>query len=496
MILSIDQGTTGTTVLLVDQAGEIAGRGYSEFRQIYPEPGWVSHDPEDIWACTEEVIALALTDAGIGGDRVTAVGMANQRETTVLWDRETGVPVHDAIVWQCRRTADLCRGLRERGMSDMVAEKTGLVIDPYFSATKILWLLEHVPHLRERAEVGSVCFGTVDAYLLYRLTGGKVHATDYTNASRTMLYNIHSRAWDGEILETLGIPESILPEVRPSAGVFGEVLGTGVLRSGTPITGVAGDQQSALFGQRGVSDGDIKNTYGTGCFALFQTGETAVPSRNGLLTTLSCDAVGGPAYALEGSVFSAGSTVQWLRDGLGVIGAAEETEGLAASIQDTGGVYLVPAFTGLGAPHWDPDARGTLVGVTRGTGRAELARAALEAIAYQTADLVEAMSADAGRTVASLRVDGGASANDFLMQFQADILDVPAVRPRCTETTALGAAMLAGLGAGFWSGPSELADINPPERVFEPAMSKDLRAGLLDGWRQAVRTARFQGGVR
>ena len=376
----------------------------------------------------------------------------------------------------------------------MVAEKTGLVIDPYFSATKIMWLLENVPDLRRRAEAGAVCFGTIDAYLLYRLTGGAVHATDFTNASRTMLYNIHLREWDSELLEALRIPEAILPEVRPSAGSFGEASDTGPLRAGTPITGVAGDQQSALFGQRGVSTGDIKNTYGTGCFTLLQTGEEAVTSRNGLLTTLSCDAAGGPAYALEGSVFSAGSAVQWLRDGLGVIHAAEETEGLAESIPDTGGVYLVPAFTGLGAPHWDPDARGTLVGVTRGTGRAHLARAALEAIAYQTADLVEAMSTDAGRPVASLRVDGGASANGFLMQFQADILNVPAVRPRCTETTALGAAMLAGLATGFWGGPEELAEINPAERVFEPAMLQDRREALLAGWRRAVGTARFQGG--
>ena len=489
MILSIDQGTTGTTVLVLDEAGAIVGRAYAEFRQIYPQPGWVSHDATEIWETTQGVIAGALTDAGIDAGEIAGIGIANQRETAVIWDRETGAPVHEAIVWQCRRTADLCRQFREQGLEEMVAEKTGLVIDPYFSATKIVWLLAHVPGLRARAEVGAVCFGTIDTYLLYRLTGGAVHATDFTNASRTMCFNIHTRGWDADLLAAFGIPEAILPEVRPSAGAFGVTVDGGPLKAGIPIGGMAGDQQAALFGQRGVKVGDIKNTYGTGCFTLFQTGEAAVTSRHGLLTTLSCDPGGGPAFALEGSVFSAGSAVQWLRDGLGVIRAAAETEGLAESIPDTGGVYLVPAFTGLGAPHWDSEARGTLVGVTRGTTRAHLARAALEAIAYQTADLVDAMAADAGRPVAGLRVDGGASANDFLMQFQADVLDVPVIRPRCTETTALGAGMLAGLAVGFWGGPEALAELNPAERVFEPAMSRDRREALLAGWRRAVRTA-------
>ena len=494
MILSIDQGTTGTKVLVLDGEGDIPGRAYSEFRQIYPQPGWVSHDAVEIWETTRAVIAGAIADAGIDACDIAGIGITNQRETTVIWDRATGEPVHDAIVWQCRRTADLCRQFCERGLEQIVAEKTGLVIDPYFSATKIVWLLQNVPGLRGRAERGEVCFGTVDTYLLYRLTGGALHATDFTNASRTMCFNIHTREWDADLLAAFDIPEAMLPEVRPSSGDFGRTAGSdGLLPPGIPIGGVAGDQQAALFGQRGVADGDLKNTYGTGCFALFQTGERAVASQHGLLTTIACDAQGQPAYALEGSVFSAGSAVQWLRDGLGVIRRADETEALAESIPDTGGVFLVPAFTGLGAPHWDADARGAVVGITRGATHAHLARAALESIAYQTADLVAAMAADAGHPVQGLRVDGGAVANDFLMQFQADVLGVPVIRPRCTETTALGAGMLAGLAVGFWDGPDALASLNPSERVFEPAMSQDRREALLAAWRRAVETARFHG---
>lgn len=493
MILSIDQGTTGTTVLVINRSGDIAGRAYAEFSQIYPEPGWVSHNAEEIWRSTGAVIADAIRDAGVRPTDLEGIGITNQRETTVLWDRRTGEPVHDAIVWQCRRTADICRRYRERGLEEMVREKTGLVIDPYFSATKIVWLLENVPGLRRRAEAGDICFGTIDTYLLHRLTNGKVHATDLTNASRTMCFNIHTREWDAELLDAFNIPRAILPEVHPSAHVFGSTVGAGPLPDGIPIAGIAGDQQAALFGQRGVSEGDVKNTYGTGCFVLFHTGLNAVPSRNGLLTTLACDSRGGPAFALEGSVFSAGSAVQWLRDGLGLIARAAETEALARSVPDNGGVYLVPAFTGLGAPYWDTDARGTIVGLNRGTGRAHLARAALESIAYQSAALVDAMAADTGRQLAGMRVDGGASANDFLMQFQADILSTPVIRPRHTETTGVGAAMLAGLATGFWTGPGALSDLNPPERTFEPSMSEKKRDALLKRWRRAIQTARRHG---
>ncbi|MDE2998484.1 MAG: glycerol kinase GlpK [Gemmatimonadota bacterium] len=493
MILSIDQGTTGTTVLVINRAGDIVGRAYAEFSQIYPQPGWVSHNADEIWRSSSAVIAEAIRDSGIRPADLAGIGIANQRETTVIWDRRTGEPVHDAIVWQCRRTADLCRRYRERGLDEMVRKKTGLVIDAYFSATKIVWLMENVPGLRLRAEAGDVCFGTIDTYLLFRLTGGDVHATDLTNASRTMCFNIHSREWDPDLLDAFNIPRAILPEVHRSAHVFGSTRGAVPLPEGIPIAGIAGDQQAALYGQRGVNEGDVKNTYGTGCFALFHTGSNAFPSQNGLLTTLACDARGGPAFALEGSVFSAGSAVQWLRDGLGLIADATETETLARSVPDNGGVYLVPAFTGLGAPYWDPDARGTIVGINRGTERAHFARAALESIAYQSAALVDAMAADTGGPVARMRVDGGASANDFLMQFQADILDVPVIRPRHTETTALGAAMLAGLATGFWAGPDALSDINPPERAFEPSMPKKDRDALLNRWRRAVRTARRHG---
>ncbi|MFT5369427.1 MAG: glycerol kinase [Candidatus Latescibacterota bacterium] len=486
MILSIDQGTTGTTVLILSAEGEILGRGYSEFRQIFPQPGWVSHNAEEIWDTTLKVIDFAIKNAGIHATDIKGIGITNQRETTVLWDRATGKPVHDAIVWQCRRTADLCDRYRAQGLQDTIREKTGLVIDAYFSATKIIWLLNHIDGLRARAQRGEICFGTIDTFLLYKLTGGTVFATEYTNASRTMIYNIHERKWDNELLETFDIPNTLLPEVRPSSGDFGTTINLDVLPAGIPIGGIAGDQQAALFGQRGVQIGDIKNTYGTGCFTLFQTGAQAIPSSHGLLTTLACDATGQVSYALEGSVFSAGSAVQWLRDGLGIIQTAAETEALAESITDTGGVYLVPAFTGLGAPHWNANARGTLVGITRGTERAHLARAALEAIAYQSADLVTAMSADAKQAMTSLRVDGGAVVNNFLMQFQADILNVPVIRPKYIETTALGAGMLAGLATGVWKSPDALANINPPERTFEPNMSQDQRDTLLAGWQKAI----------
>ena len=487
MILSIDQGTTGTTVLVLSPHGEILGRGYSEFQQIFPQPGWVSHNASEIWDTTLKVIGIAIADAGITSSELKGIGITNQRETTVIWDRKTGEPVHDAIVWQCRRTSDLCDTYIKDGLEDTVRSKTGLVIDAYFSATKIVWLLDHVDGLRERAERGEVCFGTIDSFLLYKLTGGTIHATEYTNASRTMIYNIHTKDWDSELLKIFNIPAEILPEVKPSSGDFGTTANLDVLPAGIPISGIAGDQQAALFGQRGVNVGDIKNTYGTGCFTLFQTGDQAIPSKQGLLTTLACDPFGQVSYALEGGVFSAGSAVQWLRDGLGIIETAAETEPLAQSIDDTGGVYLVPAFTGLGAPHWNANARGTIVGITRGTQRAHLARAALESIAYQSADLVQAMTADAQQPVASLRVDGGAVVNDFLMQFQADILNVPVIRPKYVETTAVGAGMLAGLATGVWKSPDELININPPDHTFEPDMSQDQREALMAGWHKAIR---------
>ncbi|MBT4139906.1 MAG: glycerol kinase GlpK [Candidatus Latescibacteria bacterium] len=486
MILSIDQGTTGTTVLILSPDGEILGRAYSEFRQIFPQPGWVSHNAEEIWETTLKVIGLAINNAGIQATDIKGIGITNQRETTVLWDRTTGKPVHDAIVWQCRRTSDLCDQYRAQGLEETVRAKTGLVIDAYFSATKIVWLLEHVEGLRTRAQKGEICFGTIDTFLLFKLTGGAAFATEYTNASRTMIYNIHTREWDDELLQTFDIPNALLPKVRPSSGEFGTTINLDVLPAGIPIGGIAGDQQAALFGQRGVQIGDIKNPYGTGCFPLSQTGSQAIPSNHGLLTTLACDATGQVSYALEGSVFSAGSAVQWLRDGLGIIQTAAETESLAESITDTGGVYLVPAFTGLGAPHWNANARGTIVGITRGTERAHLARAALESIAYQSADLVTAMSADAQQIVSSLRVDGGAVVNNFLMQFQADILNVQVIRPKYVETTALGAGMLAGLATGVWKNADALVNINPPEHTFEPNMSQDQRETLLAGWQKAI----------
>ncbi len=493
MILSIDQGTTGTTALVLDSQGKILGRGYAEFRQIFPRPGWVSHDAMEIWDTALNVIDRAIADAGIDATDIRGIGIANQRETTAIWDRKTGEPVHDAIVWQCRRTADLCARYRAEGLEDVVREKTGLVIDAYFSASKIAWLLEHVDGLRGRAARGEVRFGTVDSFLLYKLTGGTVHATEYTNASRTMIYDIHDKKWDAELLRLFDIPAAILPEVRPSSGEFGSTVDLGVLPAGIPIGGMAGDQQAALFGQRGIHPGDLKNTYGTGCFMLFQTGDRAVPSAHGLLTTLACDRHGAASYALEGAVFSAGSAVQWLRDGMGIIKTAAETEAMARSVDDTGGVYFVPAFTGLGAPHWNADVRGTIAGITRGTQRGHLARAALEAIAYQSADLAVAMAADAARPIASLRVDGGAVANDFLMQFQADILNVPVIRPQCVETTALGAGMLAGLATGVWDDSDALADLNPPQRMFEPSMSRDQRDALLAGWHKAVAQTLYSG---
>ena len=490
-VLSLDQGTTSTRAIIFDKNGAIVGSAQQEFRQIYPHAGWVEHDPTDIVGSAVGVIAEALIRADIVIGDLAAIGITNQRETTVVWDKATGAPVCNAIVWQCRRTADIAERLKSEGLSNFIYDRTGLVPDAYFSATKIRWILDNVKGARERAERGELLFGTVDTYLMWRLSRGKIFATDYTNASRTMLFNIHTLQWDGELLKLFGIPESMLPEVKPSCGLFG-YTDKDVLGGEVPVCGVAGDQQAALFGQLCVNEGDVKNTYGTGCFLLLNTGRKAVKSYNGLVTTLGAGVDGKPPYVLEGSVFAGGAVVQWLRDGLGLINSAAESAELAQKVSDTGGVYVVPAFTGLGAPYWDSGARGLICGVTRGTGRAHIVRAALESIAYQSADLVAAMQRDAGININCLRVDGGAAANDFLMQFQSDVLGVKIQRPRIAESTALGAAYLAGLSCGYWSGLKEIEVQRKVEREFAPSMSEKERAAALDGWQKAVARARLK----
>ena len=495
-VLALDQGTTGSTALVVGDDGAVLGRGYRELPQYYPQPGWVEHDPAEIWATQLDAARAALGAARIAPRDLAAIGITNQRETTLLWDRRTGVPVHRAIVWQCRRSAPLCERLRADGLEPLVRARTGLVVDAYFSGTKIAWLLDARPDLRARAAGGELAFGTVDSWLLWQLTGGRVHATDPSNASRTLCFDIHRLDWDAELTGHLRIPREVFPAVRPSAGVFGETIALDGLPAGIPVAGIAGDQQAALFGQGALAPGDAKNTYGTGCFLLLNTGPTPVASEAGLLTTVAWTLPrprGGPpavSYALEGAIFVAGAAVQWLRDGLGLIGTAAETEPLARSVPDTGGVYLVPAFVGLGAPYWDMYARGALVGLTRGTSRAHVARATLEAIAYQTRDVLEVMAAEAGGRPPELRVDGGATENDFLCQFQADILGLPILRPRVRETTGLGAAYLAGLGVGLWRGPDALRDLWQLDRAFEPAMPAERREALYAGWRRAVDRAR------
>jgi glycerol kinase len=489
-VLALDQGTTGSTALVMDPEGQVRGRGYAELPQYFPQPGWVEHDPEEIWVTTTQALAHALTTARIVPAEVAAIGITNQRETTILWERSSGRPVHNAIVWQCRRTAGMCDRLKAEGAEPRVRDKTGLVLDAYFSGTKIRWLLDHLPGLRERAERGELCFGTVDAWLLWRLTEGAVHATDPSNASRTLCFNIRTLGWDAELCRLLGVPMPLLPRVMPSAGVFGETAGRGPFRHGVPVAGIAGDQQAALFGQTCFAPGMAKNTYGTGCFALLNTGPTPVPSARGLVTTVAWQLDGTTTYALEGSVFVAGAALQWLRDGLGLISDARESQKLAESVEDTGGVYLVPAFVGLGAPYWDMYARGTIVGITRGTTKAHLVRAALEAIAYQSRDVLETMAEESGVPITSLRVDGGAAANDFLCQFQADLLGNPVLRPAVTETTALGAAYLAGLGVGLWSSVDALRRLWRLDRSFEPGMDATRRQALLEGWRRAVERAR------
>ena len=492
-ILSLDQGTTSSRAIVFDRAGRVKAVAQQDFAQHFPQPGWVEHDAREIWRTQRAVMTEALARAGVAASRLAAIGIANQRETTVLWDRASGEPLAPAIVWQDRRTAAQCEQLRARGLAPVLQRRTGLVPDAYFSATKLQWLLDHVPGARRRAARGELAFGTIDSWLVWNLTGGRVHATDASNASRTLLFNLHRLDWDDRLLAVFNIPRAVLPAVVPSSGVLGTTEPS-LLGAPVPIAGLAGDQQAATFGQACFAPGLAKNTYGTGCFMLMNTGTAAVRSRNRLLTTVAWqgppEAVRRTAYALEGSVFMAGATVQWLRDGLGVIGRATEVEALAASVPDTGDVYLVPAFAGLGAPDWDGRARGALVGLTRGTTRAHIARAALEAIALQTADVFDAMVRDAGVPLRELRVDGGASRNNLLMQLQADLLGVPVVRPALTETTALGAAWLAGLATGLWSGADELAALWSLERRFEPTLPEPVRRARQARWREAVARSR------
>jgi glycerol kinase len=486
-ILALDQGTTSSRAIVFDETGGILGTAQQEFRQIFPRPGWVEHDATEIWATQSGVMHEALAKAGVAARDVAAIGITNQRATTVVWERASGRPIANAIVWQDRRTAELCDELRAAGKAALIAERTGLVIDAYFSGTKLKWLLDHVPGARARAARGDLAFGTVDSWLVYQLSGGKEHLTDASNASRTLLFDIRRGDWDDELLALLDVPRSVLPRVVASSGVCAETMLDGVR---VPIAGIAGDQQAALFGQACLSPGLAKNTYGTGCFLLLNTGRNAVASRNNLLTTVAWKRNDVLEYALEGSVFIAGAVVQWLRDGLRIIRSAPEIEPLAASVPDTGGVYFVPAFAGLGAPHWDAYARGAMFGLTRGTTAAHLARAALESIAFQSVDVLDAMQKDAGITLAELRVDGGAAANDLLMQFQADVLGVPVVRPQVLETTALGAAYLAGLAVGYWKGDGEIVANWKVDRRFEPKMPRERVAELRAGWEKAVGRAR------
>ncbi len=487
-LLALDQGTTSSRAIVFDSMGSIVYTAQKEFTQIYPQAGWVEHDPAEIWSSQLLVAGQAMTECRLPPQSVVAAGITNQRETTILWDRRTGEPVHNAIVWQDRRTAGYCDELRRAGAEAEVQSRTGLLLDAYFSGTKLRWMLENLPGVRRRAEAGELAFGTVDSWLIWKLTGGAVHATDTTNASRTLLFNIHTGQWDEEMLRLLGIPRQVLPEVRPSSGSFG-VIANSAFPGSMPIAGVAGDQQAALFGQACFEPGVTKNTYGTGCFMLMQTGTNPVASKNRLLTTVAWD-TGVREYALEGSVFIGGAVVQWLRDGLKIIRASEDVEKLASTVKDNGGVYLVPAFAGLGAPHWDAYARGAVLGITRGVTDGHFARAALESIAFQVADLVHAMETDSGIHLGELRVDGGASRNNLLLQFQADLLGVPVVRPTITETTALGAAYLAGLAAGVYPNRQTIAEKWQVDRRFEPAMSRDQAAGMRACWSRAVARAR------
>ncbi len=489
-VLALDQGTTSSRAVLFDREGRSVGAAQHEFTQHFPKPGWVEHDPEEIWSSQLRAMQDAVARAGVGFREIAAIGITNQRETTVVWDRKTGEPVYPAIVWQSRQSLSICEELVRRGFEPLVRERTGLVVDAYFSGSKIRWILDHVDGARARAERGELRFGTMDAWLVHKLTGGRVHATDYSNASRTMLYDIRALRWDPDLLEALAIPPSMLPAVRDSSGRLAETESALTGGVAVPIAGLAGDQQAALFGQACFRAGATKNTYGTGCFMLMNTGREARASKAGLVTTIAWGIGGRVEYALEGSVFVAGAAIQWLRDQLGLIRSAAESETLAREVADTGGVYLVPAFAGLGAPYWDPRARGALVGLSRGSGRAHVVRAALEAIAFQSRDLIECFAADTGLRPGSLQVDGGAASNDFLMQFQADVLGIPVRRPREIETTALGAAYLAGLAVGFWRDAAEIAANWREERRFEPSLAAAEREARYAGWQRAVERAR------
>ncbi|MCD6281771.1 MAG: glycerol kinase GlpK [Deltaproteobacteria bacterium] len=484
-IMAIDQGTTGSRAMVVNSKGEVVSNAYKEFPQIYPMPGWVEHDPEVIWETTLSVMKQSMDKAAIGSDNIRAIGITNQRETTVLWDKNTLKPIGNAIVWQCRRSSSICDDLKRQGLSPLFQEKTGLVIDAYFSATKIKWMLDNIADARKRARAGEIAFGTIDSWLIAKLTKGKVHVTDYTNASRTLIFNIHEKEWDTELLGIFDIPVEMLPRVVPSSGVAGQtdpsILGTAI-----PIAGIAGDQQAALFGQACFDKGQVKNTYGTGCFMLLNLGDASVKPTNGLLLTLACNAEGKPCYALEGSVFIAGAVIQWLRDGLGLIESAAQSQDIAMLVEDTGGVYLVPAFAGLGAPYWDMYARGAITGITRSTTKAHIVRAALEGIAYQVKDLTQAFEETTGEMLTELRVDGGASRNDLLMQFQSDILGIPVDRSSYIESTGMGAAFLAGLSTGMWESGNEIKALRATERRFEPSITQGKRDELYAGWLDAV----------
>ena len=486
-ILTLDEGTTSARAVLFDKGGNAVSAAQREFKQIYPQPGFVEHDPVEIFSVQYAAVTEAITAIGASAEEIAAVGVTNQRETTIIWDKNTGEPIYNAIVWQCRRTSEMCDKLRADGLEEYIRKTTGLRIDAYFSATKIKWILDNVPGARDRAENGELLFGTVDTWLIWKLSGGKIHVTDRTNAARTMLYDIHSLTWDKRILEILQIPKCMLPEVRSSSEIYGNV---NILGAEIPVSGIAGDQQAALFGQKCFCEGDIKNTYGTGCFLLMNTGATAFESKNGLITTIAADAGDNICYALEGSVFVGGAVIQWLRDELGLIASAAESEKAALSVPDSAGVYIVPAFAGLGAPYWDMYARGTICGLTRGSGKNHIIRACLEAIAYQTNDLITALKADTGLPINHIRADGGAAANNFLMQFQADISDVGVIRPVQTEATAAGAAYLAGLAVGCWKSKNENLRLPDKQTEFKPAITAKRREALTDGWKRAVRSTK------
>lgn len=486
-ILTLDEGTTSARAVLFDKGGNAVSAAQREFKQIYPQPGFVEHDPVEIFSVQYAAVTEAITAIGASAEEIAAVGVTNQRETTIIWDKNTGEPIYNAIVWQCRRTSEMCDKLRADGLEEYIRKTTGLRIDAYFSATKIKWILDNVPGARDRAENGELLFGTVDTWLIWKLSSGKIHVTDRTNAARTMLYDIHSLTWDKRILEILQIPKCMLPEVRSSSEIYGDV---NILGAEIPVSGIAGDQQAALFGQKCFCEGDIKNTYGTGCFLLMNTGAAAFESKNGLITTIAADAGDNICYALEGSVFVGGAVIQWLRDELGLIASAAESEKAALSVPDSAGVYIVPAFAGLGAPYWDMYARGTICGLTRGSGKNHIIRACLEAIAYQTNDLITALKADTGLPINHIRADGGAAANNFLMQFQADISDVGVIRPVQTEATAAGAAYLAGLAVGFWKNKNEILRLPDKQTEFKPAINAKHREAMTEGWKRAVRSTK------